>query len=447
MKIVIAGAGEVGFHLAKLLSDQSQDIFIIDTDSELLDHARSKMDVFTVLGDSTSVKTLKEAQVRQADLLIAVTSSEQANIITAAIGKKMGAKKTVARIEKEEYLLTSIQEDFVNIGIDNMFSPRQLASAEICKLVEQAALSALQEFEEGKLSLVGVTLTDQSPIVGHSLAETSSHNPDDNYKAIAILRGHRTIIPRGNTKFEDGDQVFFISTKEGKLPIIHAAGSRTKPIKKVMILGGSRIGALVAQRLEKKYQVKLIEMDRDRCYNLAESLNNTLVINGDGCNVELLEEEGLAECDVFIALTGNSETNIISCLVAKNHNVKKTIASVENVDYINISQEIGVDALINRKLIFANDIFTYLRKGAVKSLHNLHGTEAEVIEYEVGKDAAISAAPVRELDFPKSALIGGVIRGEECFVATGDTKIMEEDKVVVFSLPEAIKQVESFFSA
>ena len=446
MKIVIAGAGEVGFHLARLLSDQSQDIYIIDTNGDLLEEAKAKMDVFTVLGDSTSIKTLKEAEVRQADLLIAVTSSEQANIIAAAIGKKMGAKKTVARIDKEEYLLKSIQEDFRNIGVDDMFSPRQIACDEICKLVEQAALSALQEFEDGQLSLVGVTLSENSPIVGLSLSETTSHNPENNYKAIAIVREHRTIIPRGNTKFEIGDQVFFISTKDGKLPIIHAAGRRTKPIKKVMILGGSRIGAMVAQKLEKKYQVKLIETDRDRCYSLAENLNNTLVINGDGSNVELLQEEGLNECDVFITLTGNSETNIISCLVAKNNNVKKTIALVENVDYINISQEIGVDALINRKLIFADDIFTHLRKGAVKTLHNLHGTEADVIEYEVGPNSPITKSLIRELNFPKSALIGGVIRGSECFVGTGDTEIQAGDKVVVLTLPEALKQVESYFS-
>jgi trk system potassium uptake protein len=445
MKIVIAGAGEVGFHLAKLLSSQAQDIHIIDTSSDVLERAQSNLDVITVKGDSTSIKTLKAAGVRNADLLIAVTSAEQANIITAVIGKKLGAKITVARINNQEYLIESIAEDFRKIGIDFLFSPRYLASTEITRLVDEAALTALQDYEDGKLFLIGLTLNEDSPIVNKHLSETAHFNPDNQFKAIAICREHQTHIPRGDFQFRNGDQVFFITTQEGKDPILSLTGNKNRQIKKVMILGGSDLAVITAKKLERNYSVKLIEHNKDVCYELAEELNNTLVINGNGSNVELLVEEGLNDMDAFIALTDNSETNIISCLVAKNHKVQKTIALVENVDYIDISQDIGVDALINRKLIFANDIFRHIRKGSIKALSSIHGVGAEVIEYEVSRKSKITKEPIRHLHFPKKALIGGVIRGEESILPGGDFQIEVGDKVVVFALPEAIHQVEKYF--
>ncbi|MEM9022156.1 MAG: Trk system potassium transporter TrkA, partial [Bacteroidota bacterium] len=354
MKIVIAGAGDVGFHLAKLLSSEEHDIVLIDCDQEVLDYAQSHVDVLTLRGDSTSIKTLREAGLKSTDLLIAATSSENVNIITAVLGKRLGAKRTVARIQKDEYLLNGIQAEFRNVGIDALISPKQLASNEICRLINEAAVTDMHEFENGKLFLIGIHLEAGSPILGASLAETAHLNPDLAFRPIAIHRDDATIIPRANTRFQADDHVYFITCKGGIDQILTNTGKKRVKIKKVMILGGSAIGLMTARQLEKQYQVKVIEKDREKCLQLAESLNNTLIINGDGGNVELLEEEGLADMDAFLALTGNSETNIISSLVARNHNVVKSIALVENTDYIHLSQRVGVDTLINRKLIAAN---------------------------------------------------------------------------------------------
>lgn len=446
MKIVIAGAGDVGFHLAKLLSKESQDIVIIDRDEEILEYAQNHMDLMTISGDSTSIKTLLNAGVKDADLLVAATQSEQVNIITAVLGKKMGAKHTVARISKNEYLLPRVRKDFENVGVDSLVSPRQLASEEIFRLINETALTDMFEFEEGKLSLIGTTIHQNSQLLGQTVESSAHFNPDNQFKIIAIQRGHETIIPRGGTSFQYNDHAYFLATKKGIEQILEINGTKKFKIRNIMIIGGSSIGYMAAKMLEKNYNVKLIEKDKERCLKLAEHLSSTLIINSDGNNVEVLEEEGLNEMDALIALTGNSETNIISCLVAKNHNVPKTIALVENIDYIHLSQDIGVDTLINRKLIAANNVFRYIRKGRVRAITGIHGMNAEVIEYEVFKGAKITKSTINKSKFPKDALIGGVIRGEETILPLGDFIIKEGDKVIVFTTPEAITDVGSFFN-
>lgn len=445
MRIIIAGAGDVGFHLAKLLAIEEHDINIIDLDSSKLQYISNHLDVNTIKGSSTSYKILEEAKISKADLLIAVTESESTNISTAIIGKNLGAKKTIARISNTEFLHKKDILNLKSIGIDELISPESLAAKEIKKLLKETALTDTFEFEKGILSLVGVTIDEDSELLNQSLADTAYLNPDRNFNTVAILRGNETIIPHGANKFMLNDHAYFITQPDGLERVMNLSGKTRTPVKNLMILGGSKIGVKTAMQLSSKYKIKLIEQDKEKCFELADQLQDTLIINGDGRDVELLQEEGIADMDAFIAVTGNSETNIITSLVAKNHNVKKTIALVENIDYIHLSQNIGVDTMINKKLIAASFIFRHIRKGEVLNLISIHGVDGELVEFEVKPNSKILDVEIKDLNFPKSAIIGGVIRNNQGITVRGNFRFQEKDRVVVLSKPECIRTVEGFF--
>ncbi|MDN5204378.1 Trk system potassium transporter TrkA [Fulvivirgaceae bacterium BMA10] len=445
MRIIIAGAGEVGFHIAKLLSYEEHDIVLIDRDSEKLNYAAGHLDVATVNGNSTSYRVLEEANVSKADLLISATSTEETNIATSIIAKNLGAKRTVARIENTEYLHSKDKLDLRNIGIDEIISPESLAAKEIQRLLKETAITDTFDFSKGMLSMIGVTIDENSPLHNKTMAEAASLNTEHNFVTVAILRDNETIIPRGTNRFMVNDHAYFIAQPDGVDRVIHLSGKERSEIKNIMILGGSKVGINAARRLSKKYNVKLIEKDKNKAFQLADKLKETLVINGDGRDINLLEDEGINEMDAFIAVTGNSETNIISCLVAKNHQVRKTISLVENIDYIQISQNIGVDTMINKKLIAANFIFRYIRKGEVLSLTSIHGVDAEILEFEVQANSMITQKELKDLDFPDSAIIGGVIRRGVGHVTLGNFQFQAKDRVVVLARPQCINKVESFF--
>ncbi len=445
MKIIIAGAGEVGFQLAKMLADEEHDIILIDMLAERLSHAESHIDVGTIRGNSISIKLLEEAGVNGADLLIAATSSEETNITTAIIGKHLGAKRTIARISNPEFQQENEKLDLQELGIDAMVFPEDLAAKEIYRLMQRSVVTDSFEFGDGQLTLTGIILEGVAPILEKSLKELVVSMPGLPFTVVAIHRGNKTIIPRGDTRFRPYDHVYFISHPDRIDDIIHLTGKSPVKIKNIMILGGSLIGRLFALMAQSEYNIKLIDADRDKCYSLADELSESLVLHGDGNNVELLEEEGISEMDAFLAVTGNSETNIISSLVARNHGVKRTIALVENIDYISLSQNIGIDTLINKKLIAVNNIFRFVREGQVEALTSLHGVESEILEYSVQSGCRITKAPIRKLDFPRDAVIAGVIRGSESYTASGDLQIQDGDHVVVFTLMSAIHKVEQFF--
>ncbi|MFC2126011.1 Trk system potassium transporter TrkA [Bacteroidota bacterium] len=445
MRIIIAGAGEVGFHLAKLLAYEKQDIVLIDLDQEKLDYASSHLDVAIVRGNSSSYRVLQEAGVEKADLFIAVTSSEETNLTTSIIGKKLGAKKTIARISNLEFFLKKDILDLEDLGVDELISPESLAAREIKRLLARTIVTDTFEFDNGLLTLLGINIDINNQLNNKTLKESSSLNPEHDFITVAILRGNRTIIPHGTTRFRTNDHAYFIAEKEGVKKVLEIGNDSPIEIKNVMIMGGSKIGYHTARRLSKKYHMKLVEKDRDRCFELADELQDTLIVNGDASNVELLKEEGIEEMDAFVAVTGNSETNIISCLLAKNMGVKKTIALVENMDYIHISQTIGVDTMINKKLISANFISRYVREGEIISLTGIHGVEAEVMEFVVPENSKITEREVKKLNFPKSAVIGGVIRDGQVERISGELQINPQDRVVVLCLPECIHQVEKYF--
>ncbi|MEM6879674.1 MAG: Trk system potassium transporter TrkA, partial [Bacteroidota bacterium] len=411
MKIIIAGAGDMGFHLAELLSIENQDIVLIDLDQNVLEYASTQLDLLTMRGDATSMSLLKQAGAPTANLVLAVTASEEVNLMVAILAKKMGARKVIARVNKEDYLSEAGRDTISSLGIDQLISPRQLAANEIELLVKQCSFTDAFDFEEGKLSLVGITLDSHSTLVGLTVKNIALFKKEPDLMPIAILRGHKTIIPRGDTLFRANDHVYFITRPDRKEQIETFVGRRQLSVKRVMIMGGTALARDTACRLQENYAVTIIERQAERCKQLAEKLDKSLVIHGDYTNFTLLEGEGLSEMDVFIALTENSETNIIACLTAKNYGVYKTIAQVENKDYIHVSQDIGVDTLINKRLMAANNIFRFVRKGRIEAITSLHGVDAEVIEYVITKNNKMTRKPLKDLHFPDTAIVGGVIRG------------------------------------
>ena len=448
MKIIIAGAGEVGFHLAKLLSYESQNITLIDTDKESLVYADNHLDIRVLRGDATSISLLKDAKVHETDLVIGVTSSETTNITFCMLAKQLGCKRTIARISNTEFIHNKDIIRFSELGIDELISPEQLAAEEIQLLLNKSAFNDTYEFEGGKLIMVGVSLPKKAPFVGKMVKEAAQIFPELHFMPIALQRlgTHFTVIPRGDTIFKEGDQVYFITTAEGVDELYKLTDKKKEDIKNVMILGGSKVGFKTARDLcAKKFNVKLIEENKEKAFDLADDLPNALVINGDGRNVELLEEESLDSMDAFIAVTGNSETNIMSCLVAKSKNIKKTIALVENMDYFQLSHSIGIDTLINKKLLAANNIFRHIRKGKVVALMRLNNINAEILEFEVKPTSKVTGKIIRNLHFPREATIGGVVRDGKGIIALGGFEIQAGDRVVVCCLPEAIPKIERLF--
>ena len=446
MRIVIAGAGEVGFHLAKMMSCENHDLYIIDSSQERLNYVQSRLDVYTVKGDASNIQVLQENKISSCDLLIAATSVEETNMLICITGKKLGAKNTIARISNYEHMNDDSIRFYTDLGVDNIVSPVTLASKEIIRLINQTAFTEDHEFEGGKLTAFGISVTSSSPLVNKSIKDTSFLNPNKEFKPIAILRKNQPIIINSESIIKENDIVYFISTPTHIAEVIKICGQSCFEIKNIMILGGSPMGIITAEALEKKFKVTLIERDKNKAEEIANRLKNTLVINVDGRNVSALEEENLEDMDAFISLTGDSETNIISSLVAKSHNVKKTIARVENIDYIDLSHNIGIDTLINKKIIAANEIFKYVRKGEIKAVVNLYDLNAELIEFDVKEGTKITSKPLRELKLPKNSNIAGVIRNDEGIVPFGGFQVQAGDKAVVFIETESISKIEAFFN-
>jgi len=446
MRIIIAGAGEVGTHLAKMLSNENHEIILIDSEGTRLKPIDSSLEVLTYEGSATSVKILQDALRKKTDLFIAVTHSEDTNITSSILAKRFGAIKTIARIDNLDYLEPSTLEFFKSIGIDSLIYPELIAAREVLGLLHETGSSEFMEFSGGKLAMYVQKLDEKAPILNKSLQEISVSHRTDKYRAVAIKRNAVTIIPRGNEHFQLGDMVFVISTHEGIDEMMKTSGKENFEAKSIMILGGSRIGKHVALYLQKTCEVKLVDSNIEKCKDLADILDNTLIINGDGRNVDLLEQEGITHMDAFVAVTGNSETNILSCLLAKRMGVKKTIAEVENMEFINLAENTGIDTIINKKISAASRIFRHTTNPNVTQVKYMTGTDAEVIEFNVPANSKITKGTLRSLDFPKDAIVGGGTRDGEPFIATGDTIIKANDKVVVFTLPSAYETLSKYFT-
>ena len=445
MNIVIAGAGAVGTHLAKMLSRQEHNILLIDSDQEKVEALESQLDIMSVVGSCTSIGALKDAEVGKCDLYIAVNPLEDQNINSAILAKKLGAKRTIARVNNSEYLESENAEYLKSIGIDTLIYPERLAAEEIVASLKQIGSRQLHEFSDGRLQLIGIKLWDKALILNHTLAKMGEIYGADQFRLVAIKRDNKTLIPRGNDVLKYGDLIFVVTKPSFIQNVFALCGKEQFEIKNIVIVGASRIGIKTASLLEKHYNVKIIEKDREKCIQLADKLKYTLIINGDGRDLTLLREEGIKNIDAFISVTTSSETNILSCLLAKKMGVKKSVAEVENIDYIDLAENIGIGTLINTKLIAASHIYRYTMNVDVKHLKFLTFSEAEVFELQAEAGSKITRHQLKDMNFPEDATIGGIIRGNTTIIAKGDVQIQAGDNVVVFALQSAIKKVIKYF--
>ena len=446
MKIIIAGAGNVGTHLAKLLSREKQDIILMDDDEEKLTALSSNFDLLTVTASPSSISGLKEVGVKEADLFIAVTPDESRNMTACMLATNLGAKKTVARIDNYEYLLPKNKEFFQKLGVDSLIYPEMLAAKEIVSSMRMSWVRQWWEFCGGALILIGTKMREKAEILNIQLYELGG--PNIPYHVVAIKRGTETIIPRGDDVIKLHDIVYFTTTRK-YIPYIRKIAGKEDyaDVRNVMIMGGSRIAVRTAQYVPDYMQVKIVDNDINRCNRLTELLDDkTMIINGDGRDMDLLIEEGLKNTEAFVALTGNSETNILACLAAKRMGVEKTVAEVENIDYIGMAESLDIGTVINKKMIAASHIYQMMLDADVSNVKCLTFANADVAEFTVPAGAKITKHFIKDLGLPKGTTIGGMIRNGEGVLVTGDTLIQPGDHVVVFCLSMMIKKIEKFFN-
>jgi trk system potassium uptake protein TrkA len=448
MKIVIGGAGEIGSHLAELLSNERHQITVIDHDEARLRHVAEVADLITVEGLTTSITTLQKAQVNKADLYIAVSPAEEQdmNVVSASLAKQLGARKCIARINNDEYLQEDNQSLFIDLGIDYLFYPEKIAASEIDRLLEHSYTNEIMEFSGGKLQLLTFKLEEGSPLIGKKISELKLDITKLLYRVLAISRNSETIIPNSASDFRLNDVLYIIAEHEGIEEALSHSGKKIIDVHNVMILGGTRMAEMIAKKIEQHVtSLKLIEPDRVRSEELAELLPHTLIINGDVHNTDLLEEEGLRHMDAFVAVSGSSATNILSCVIAKRLGVQKTIAEIENLEYVKLAESLGINTVINKKMITAARIFRFTMRHHVQSIKYLSGLDAELMEFIVKPGSVVTKGKIRDIDFPKDAIIGGIVRGNTSSIAIGDSQIQAYDRVTVLALPSSINKVNRFF--
>ncbi|MDR3250064.1 MAG: Trk system potassium transporter TrkA [Tannerella sp.] len=445
MKILIAGAGEVGTHLAKMLSNEKHDIILMDPNEDKLAFTHSGMEILPFVGSPTSLGALEEAGIEKIDLFVAVTPNETENITSSMLAAKMGAGKTLARVNNYEYLLPKNQEFFRNIGVDSMIYPEMLAAKEIEAAIKLPWTRQSWDLFGGSIILVGVKVREKAPIVNKYLIELAK-NEFKSYHIVAIKRNNDTIIPRGNDCILAGDIVFFTAQKKNVDEIRKQTGKEDVEVKKVLIMGGGRIALLASRYLPSHIQIKIIETSREKSIRISEKVpENVLVINGDARDPELLMQEGVHDSQAFIALTENSETNILACLAAKRFGVFKTIAQVENIDYISLAEKLDIGSIVNKKLIAASHIYNMLLNVDVSNVKCLAIANADVAELIASPGSRVTRKKVKDLRLPKDITLGGLIREGEAILIEGETQILSNDSVVVFCLDTAMNKLEDYF--
>lgn len=443
MKIVIMGAGEVGSHLAKLLSRENQDIVLVDPDVSKLEPLDSNYNLMTCVGHPTSFQSLKNAGVHRCDLYIAVTPSETTNITSCEIAKHLGAKTTLARVDNYEFMHPENLAVFESFGVDHLIYPEMLAAAEVLTAMRQSWVRNWLALNGGEIMLIGVKVYDNAPIVGQQLRDLSIQQA---LHVSAIKRRHETIIPRGDDRIQSGDILFFTTTKDHIDDVRELCGKTDHRVKKVMIMGGSRIAIRIAAMADDDFKIKIIEIDPSKCLHLAERCPNAEIIHGDARDNDLLIEEGIEDQDAFIALTDSSETNILACLTAKEFGVKKTVAEVENIQFISEAEGLNIGTVINKKLLASSKIFQLLLDADDATSKCLTLADAEVASIEARAGSKITKGRVCDLNLSRDMTIAGAVRDGIGMLVTGNTIILPGDQVVVFCLAGALHKVERLFS-
>ena len=444
MKIIIAGAGEVGTHLAKLLSRENFDILLLDEDASKLRDLEASFDLLTSIGSPTSIKDLKEVSIEKADLFIAVTPSESVNMTACMLATNLGAKRTLARIDNYEYLHPVNKEFFKKLGVDYLIYPEMLAAKEIVESLSTSWLRQNLNFCDNALILLGIKVRANAVIVNKKFS--TGYFDHGKYRVVSIKRNNKTIIPAGSDQILENDIVYFITTPENLNFVREQAGKEDFPIRNIMVMGGSRIAQKTIQYLPSNMRVKVLERNKEKSYVLAEKLENSMILNCDGRNIEILKEEGIEEMDAFVAVTANSEANILACLAAKRLGVKKTVAEVENNDYIMLAESMDIGTVINKKMIAASYIYQLTLDADVLNVRSLSSADAEVVEFIAKPGSKITRSKIKDLRLPDQVNIGGFVRNGVGSIVYGDTLIMPNDHVIVFCVSSAIRKMESFFN-
>ena len=447
MKIIIAGAGAVGTHLAKLLSRERHDITLIDESKERLSDLSSNFDLLTICDSPSSIEVLKNAEVDDADLFIGVTPDESRNMTCCMLASKLGAKKTVARVDNYEYTLPENRDFFKTIGIDSIIYPEMLAGKEIISNIKKSWVRQWMELKGGELVMIGVKIRESAKVLGQPLRKL--FGPDEPCHIVAIKRGEDTIIPHGNDSIELGDVAFFMTTPEYTSYVRELTGKTNYPdVKNVFIMGASNTAVHAIWNMPDGMHAKIFEPDAKRCEWLNEHLahhNNVLVINGDGNDPNLLIDEGIQKAEAFAALTGNSEQNILACLSARRLGIRKTVAMVENTDYIKVAENLDIGYIINKKTFAASHIYQMMLKADITTMKNLVVANADVAEFHVHQGAKITKKAVKDLDLPSTVTLGGLVRNGRGQLINGQTIIEPEDTVVAFCLENEVKRLERYF--
>lgn len=443
MRIIIAGAGEVGSHLAKLLSNEEQDIIVIDHDERRL-AVLDNYNLMTIEGDASSFKTLKQVKAGSCDLFIALTPVESLNLLACSMAKSMGARRTVARIDKAELLKPAHKGYFTTLGIDHLIYPDLLAAKETVTALKQTWVRNWFEMLDGALIVVGVKLRSNSMLVGQELRNLSSLSRFLHVNA--IKRGREIIIPGGNDVIEENDIAYITTTREHINEVIKACGKKNRSIESVVIMGGSKMAVQIALLIGQQYKVKIIEPDLERCNQLADMLPFCSIVNGEPSDTDIMEEENVNDYDVVIALSNSSERNILTCVMAKEMGVPKTIAEVENIQFIPEAESLNIGTIINKQLIASSKIFQIMLDNDDEDSRCLALIDAEVAEMEVKPKAKVTKGLVKDLRLSRDMTLAGLVRDGQGHLVTGNTRLQEGDHVVVFALRGAINKIEKLFN-
>ena len=446
MRVIIVGAGEVGYHLAERLSQESQDVVVVEADAERAERASELLDVMTVVGNGASIPVLEQAGTRTAQILLAVTSLDEVNLVSCLAATRMGVDYTIARISNPDYYERGSVLSRERLGIDLMINPEREAAFETFQLLQSAAATDMANFAGGRVQLVGLVVREGARVAGKSVARLGAELKDFHYVLAAIVRGEETIIPDGSTRVEADDHIYVLSPTSEVPSIPPLAGYDPFNLKRVMIAGGSAEGFYLAELLEEHgIECTILDRDRKRCLELAEALPKSLVLHGDATDTELLDMEGVSGLDGYVAATGHDETNLLSALVAKSVGARKVVSLIEKFDYLPLVPKVGLDAAVSPRMSAVNAILRYVRRGRVMTVATLKGIDAEAIEFNVAKDAPIANQLIAELEFPTGGIIGTIIRGEEILIPRGDDTVLPGDEVIVFALPDAVSEIEKLF--
>lgn len=448
MRIVIIGGGEVGFHAAKALSEENHDITIVDIDSAKTKRASNHLDVITVVGNGANPRILSEANVQNADLVLCLTRTDEVNLIAAQQAHKMGARKIIARLRNQQYSERNSLIRPEQFGIDMVIHPEKAASNEIVRLVRHSYATQAMEFEGGRMEMIGVRLDDGCPITGKSVRNIFEENQDFKFGVVAVQRNSHTVVPWSDYIFENGDTCFFILKKDYLNRIMQLVGKEVTETHGVMILGGSKIGRSLAEALQDDMVVRLIDSNREKAEWLASLLPNTMVLNGDGTDVEFLKSENIHELDSFISVTQSEQTNLLCGLLAHHLGTKQTIIHINTTEYMPVVQEIGIGCMVSKNISTVNAIMQNIKSGfsdtAVTSFEEI---DVDVLEFNPEPGSKVTTVQLSDVNFPKDSIVGVINHHGHLSIARGSSQLTEEDIVLVFAKKKAIPKLRKLFSA